>query len=363
MNCASTPLARILSLFLILWFTPLAASEYIVKPGDTLTGIARQRISPDLQYNSPQVVQFINQVMQQNPLQFPQNNPNQLSIGMKLNLPDGNPVPEPKPEPVVETIPEIKVPEKIMAQISRLKGTGWIMHSDESKEPLVVGQTVKQGDSIRTELDSQAVVEFADQASLTVKESSQVNIAEYHWDEQAGTGRSIINFLQGAFRAVSGLIGKKDPNDYAVNTPVATIGIRGTDFGARYCASSSCEIKTGENTVTLSQGIYIGVLDGQISSHSDGKETLVDAGEAIYQKDAQSPVKPIKNLPGIIFSEAEIKTYAPAPMTVIEPTKMDKIPFYQAFWLNSQGNVMKDSQGNCIRSSDYRTDHHVVECQ
>mgnify|MGYP002639302933 CR=1 FL=1 len=369
MNCNSTPIARILSLFLILCLTPLAASEYIVKPGDTLTGIARQHLSPDLQYNSPQITQFINQVMQQNSLQFPNSNPHLLSIGMKLNLPGSFPSPEPElepvaePQPVIVAVPEIKVPEKVMAQISQLKGSGWLMHSDETQHALVVGQTVKQGDSIRTEPNSQVMVKFADQASLTVKESSQVNIEEYHWDEQSSSGRSIIDFLRGAFRAVSGLIGKNEPKNYAVKTPVATLGVRGTDFGARYCASSSCEIKTEGNTVTLSQGLYIGVLDGQISSQSDGKETLVDAGEAAYQKDAESPVKPVKNLPGLIFSEAEIKTYEPIPSKEIESSKIKKIPFYQAFWLNSLGNVIKDSQGHCIRSIDYLADHNVVECQ
>ena len=363
MNCISTPIARILSLCLILWFTPLEASEYIVKPGDTLTGIARQRINPDLQYDSPQITQFIDQVMQLNPLQFPKSNPHLLSVGMKINLPGRNASSELEPQPVIEPVPKIKVPEKVIAQISQLKGSGWLMHSDETQDPLVVGQTVKQGDSIRTDLNSQVMVEFVDQASLTVKESSQVNIEDYQWDEQSHSGRSIIDFLQGAFRTVSGLIGKNDPKNYAVKTPVATIGVRGTDFGARYCASSSCEVKTGENTVTLSQGLYIGVLDGQISSQSDGKETLVDAGEAIYQKDAESPVKPVKNLPGVIFSEAEIKTYDPIPRTEIEPSKIKKIPFYQAFWLNSEGEVLKDGQGNCIRSIDYLADHNVVECQ
>ena len=365
MNCNSTPIVKILSIFLILWFEPLAASEYIVKPGDTLTGIARQQISLDLQYNSPQITQFINQVMQLNPQLFPKSNPHQLAIGMKINLPESSPSPEiePEPQPVIEPVPEIKVPEKVIAKISHLKGSGWLMHSDETKDALAVGQTIKQGDSIRTDLNSQTMVEFADQASLTVKESSQVNIEEYKWDEQSRTGRSILDFLQGAFRAVSGLIGKNDPKNYAVKTPVATIGVRGTDFGARYCASGSCEIKTGENTVTLSQGLYVGVLDGQISSQSDGKETLVDAGEAIYQKDVESPVKSIKNLPGVIFSEAEIKSYDLAPVTAIEPPKIKKIPFYQAFWLSREGNVLKDGQGNCVRTIDYRADHNVVECQ
>lgn len=49
------------------------------------------------------------------------------------------------------------------------------------------------------------------------------------------TSRAFFRLLKGGFRSVSGLIGKANHDDYRVSTPVATIGIRGTQYGARLC--------------------------------------------------------------------------------------------------------------------------------
>jgi hypothetical protein len=53
--------------------------------------------------------------------------------------------------------------------------------------------------------------------------------------ETGETSRAFFRLLKGGFRSVSGLIGKANHDDYRVSTPVATIGIRGTRYGARLC--------------------------------------------------------------------------------------------------------------------------------
>jgi hypothetical protein len=240
-----------------------------------------------------------------------------------------------------------------IGSVVTLEGQGWIIHSDETRDKISAGMSLKQGDSIHTAPQSKVEVRFLDGSSVTVKPSSQVNIEQYRWDEKNKTGISILEFIKGTFRAISGLIAKDDPDNYEFKTPVANIGVRGTDFGARYCEHTTCVTQIGEDSLTLSQGVYTGVLDGQIVLRSNGSETLVDAGNAVFQKDANSPVKPIQNLPGLIFSAEELKTY----------TADVKVPFYAAFLLDSSGRPVKDSFGQCIRSSMYRSDHHVMECQ
>ena len=49
------------------------------------------------------------------------------------------------------------------------------------------------------------------------------------------SSRAFFRLVKGGFRTVSGLIGKASQDDYRVNTPVATIGIRGTRYGVRIC--------------------------------------------------------------------------------------------------------------------------------
>jgi hypothetical protein len=247
-----------------------------------------------------------------------------------------------------------KPADLIIGRVVKVEGQGWLLHSDEKREKLTVGLALRQGDSITTAPQSLAELRFTDGSSVFVKASSQVNIDQFRWDEKNKTGNSILEFVKGAFRAISGLIGKEEPENYELKTPVGTIGVRGTDFGARLCENHTCVIQSGSNSITLSQGIYIGVLDGQIAFNSNnGVETLVDAGQAIYQKDAKSPVKPVQNLPDLIFSAQELKTY-----------RSDvKVPYLDAFLLNRQGKPVRDGQGQCIRSINYRADHNVAECQ
>src|SRR3546814_7082028 len=49
-----------------------------------------------------------------------------------------------------------------------------------------------------------------------------------------------FRLLKGGFRAVSGLIGRVDHEEYRVSTPVATIGIRGTDYYVYQC-DAACD--------------------------------------------------------------------------------------------------------------------------
>ena len=57
----------------------------------------------------------------------------------------------------------------------------------------------------------------------------------YDPGEQSGT--MSISLLQGAFSFVSGQIAKTDPNAMTLDTPTATIGIRGTAGGGRVDAA------------------------------------------------------------------------------------------------------------------------------
>ena len=58
-------------------------------------------------------------------------------------------------------------------------------------------------------------------------------------------------------RAVTGLVGKRgDPDAYQMETATATIGIRGTTYGADDCATTKCG--------SLQDGVYVSVADGEI---------------------------------------------------------------------------------------------------
>lgn len=353
MRVSVLPVLHLLAIILAFWLPPLHAVEYTVQPGDTLTAIARKHLPGPKQNDQRAIDEYVRQVVRDNPTLFPDQNPDLLTPGMNLSMPGYR-----EPTEVVSQ-PPVKPEQPIVGSLVELNGQGWLLHSDETREALVPGIAVRQGDRILTEVRTQARIEFIDDSSMTLRPSSQVNIDEFRWDQQSRTGRSLLSFIKGAFRAISGLIAKNNADDYAIQTMVGSIGIRGTDFGARLCQQQSCIVQTGDRQLSLSEGIYVGVLQGSIALQSEARETLVNRGEAIYQKDAASEPEPVDNLPGLIFDAEELQAYGIMATTAPPPQPS----FFGAFLLDSQGRVVRDHQGNCIRSRNYRPGHNVSGCE
>lgn len=98
---------------------------------------------------------------------------------------------------------------------------------------LAVNGAVFAGDVIETGAGARLEIRFADDSALTLGENARVIVDSLIYEPAgAGTGRSeqIIKMAKGVFRFVSGKIGGGAADAFAFVTPVATIGIRGTDF-------------------------------------------------------------------------------------------------------------------------------------
>lgn len=101
---------------------------------------------------------------------------------------------------------------------------------------------------------------------------------------QQTTSRAYFRLLKGGFRAVSGLIGKSDPAEYRVSTPVATIGIRGTDYVVilcdAACASDPVILDTLPEGSSAQGGLIVGVIQGGVFVvNEDGKVAEVASGQ------------------------------------------------------------------------------------
>jgi len=92
--------------------------------------------------------------------------------------------------------------------------------------------------------------------------------------------RAFFKLLKGGFRAVSGLIGKVDRNEYRISTPVATIGIRGTDYLLILCdAACRNDPVVDANVPETSEvegGLIVGVISGGVAVlNMEGKEAAL----------------------------------------------------------------------------------------
>lgn len=93
------------------------------------------------------------------------------------------------------------------------------------------GTGVEMQDSIRTTA-GKIGIKFQDNTRVQINENSKLIIDDFVYDPKQGTGKAAMKMAMGTVRYASGQIAKNNPQKISLNTPSATISVRGTDFTA-----------------------------------------------------------------------------------------------------------------------------------
>lgn len=136
------------------------------------------------------------------------------------------------------------------------------------------GYALESGDVVLTGASSQVRMRLNDESYFALPGNSTFKIDQFSVSA-AGRKRqpstAIFSLLRGGLRTVSGLVGSWSKDTYRVNTPVVTMGIRGTEYSVLYCNNNSCP--------GAPDGGFVEVLDGGVSaSNKDGSLDL-DQGQ------------------------------------------------------------------------------------
>lgn len=109
----------------------------------------------------------------------------------------------------------------------------------ESRE-LKQGDEIFVTDEIMTAPKSFAVLQFLDGAKVTVKPDSEIVIEDYVYNGNADD-KATLNLVSGGLRVITGAMAKNNPENYKVKTPVALMGVRGTEFAIQLCGEDICD--------------------------------------------------------------------------------------------------------------------------
>ena len=93
------------------------------------------------------------------------------------------------------------------------------------------GTGVEMNDSVKTAVGKVGIT-FEDQTRVQVNENSRLVIDDFVYDPKSKSGKLGVKVALGTVRYASGQIAKNSPQNVSVNTPTATISVRGTDFTA-----------------------------------------------------------------------------------------------------------------------------------
>ena len=94
------------------------------------------------------------------------------------------------------------------------------------------GVGVEMEDAVKTS-QGKVGITFADNTKVQVNENSKLVIDDFVYDpKNKEAGKLALNMASGTVRYASGAIAKNNPSKVVINTPTATIAVRGTDFTA-----------------------------------------------------------------------------------------------------------------------------------
>jgi hypothetical protein len=119
----------------------------------------------------------------------------------------------------------------VAGHVAFVNGQVVLAQQGKPNRSVQTGDPVYVGDHIQSLANSQLHLRMVDNAFLALRPSSQLVISAYQYDkDQPQASKIRIDLEQGTSRAVSGKGGQAAKNQYRFNTPLAAIGLRGTDY-------------------------------------------------------------------------------------------------------------------------------------
>ncbi|MDX1901648.1 MAG: FecR domain-containing protein [Gammaproteobacteria bacterium] len=195
----------------------------------------------------------------------------------------------------------------MIGQMVWVKGTVKAEATDQKERPLERQSPVYEGDTLKTGADGSGQVVFTDGSLLVLRSGTEFKIDQYHYDKKGkpADNHFIANFIKGAFRTITGLIAHTHYDSYSVKTPVATIGVRGTEYVASL---------TGNNLIaqTLRDPIVVTNDAGQIVLDPEKQAAAQISGLNIKPRVVTAPASLVQSLPA--------PTPAPAPTPSSSPS-------------------------------------------
>lgn len=136
---------------------------------------------------------------------------------------------------------------------------------------------------------SKAKVTFEDNTTVNITEQSKLVIDDFVYDPKKGSGKIAMKVVLGTARYASGQIAKNNPQQVNVQTPTATVAVRGTDF-------SMTVDELGRSLIMLLPSCDRGgCVTGAIEVSTDAGSVLLDVAfqATLVNSRNMSPSKPV----------------------------------------------------------------------
>ena len=129
--------------------------------------------------------------------------------------------------------PAIVHASTVLPKVGMTVGQAHMITEGRAPQALVLGMELPPGSRIRTGPDAVVLLVFPDNARLSLRAGSELIVHRYNLDPSGRDTQMELELVKGAMRQISGTASRNQPERFRLNTPIAAIGVRGTDFLAQ----------------------------------------------------------------------------------------------------------------------------------
>lgn len=161
---------------------------------------------------------------------------------------------------------------ELFGTVEAVSGSATVSDADGISQPVTSGLKILSGQSIQTAGDGEVHIVTEDSGLVALRPNSSFRIDSYGAKGES-SDKVVFSLFKGALRSITGWIAKRNPAAYRLNTPTATIGVRGTDH-------ETTVIETASGNDQL--GTFDSVLEGITVMHTAHGEIEVHPGEHAF---------------------------------------------------------------------------------
>lgn len=142
--------------------------------------------------------------------------------------------------------------QAIVGEVTMVIGTATAIDEVGASRAIERGAAIRVGDRLETQIGGHVLLRFVDGGRLSLRPASRLQIESYsHTAEQPQLGAIKFRLDEGVVRSITGSWGEAARERFRLNTPVAAIGVKGTDFVVRsHADTTAATVYTGAIMVT-----------------------------------------------------------------------------------------------------------------
>jgi hypothetical protein len=237
-----------------------------------------------------------------------------------------------------------------IGRIAEQSGPAEIQRNKQSS-PSAINSDIETMDTVVTAKAKLGII-FEDNTKVNITEQSKLVIDDFVYDAKKTTGKLALKVALGTVRYASGQIAKHDPQNVGIQTPTATVAVRGTDFSMTVdelgkstiillpscditgCVTGAIEVSTDAGFVLMNQAFQTTVVSDKNSAPTKPVIISIDAANIdntlivsppVKSTDNSTKVEQIKTDLDINFLDQDFLSYKQLDLNVLDlSSELDK---------------------------------------